>query len=97
MRSFIVLAMVLFVASSAFAERIVGTLSVDSGNLRVKRDDNLKVRFYKGKYKTSFEMSGRKGFFFIERKGIQTIAEFRLPRDFRYPENGNFYLPAEKT
>jgi len=75
-----------------------GTATVKSGSWRVQReDDGMKVNFYPGRYKTTLDFGRGILHFAVERNGITTRAQLKVPAGASLPDNGPISIDGFRT
>ena len=86
-----------FLSSTQFALAMNGVVEVQSGSLRVMRDDGMKVNFYPGRYHSQISLEGGRLFLMIDRLNVRTDATIVLPSGTQIPENGALEIDGFKT
>lgn len=76
---------------------MTGTLKVDSGSLRVQRDDGFKVHFYQGQYPMEIQFKSGKAYLSITRKDIKTDVIVNIPNGSSIPDNGEIKIEGTKS
>ena len=87
----------LILVSTNMAFAMNGELVVQTGSLRLQREDGMKTSFYPGNYHAQIFFYGDRANIMIDRRGARTDAILNYPAGTVIPENGTIDIDGFAT